>query len=259
MEIHPGEGSRNPRRFAELPSEVQTLCHSLLGGLQTTVADNLYGVYLYGAAVFPETRYLQDIDLHIIVKRPLTVVENKAIRQLHEELARNFPTLGDELDAWYILLGDAQQALPPRHQRYPDKSDSSWALHRAHMRAGYCVIMYGPDPKQVFPAPTWSELVQGLEVERGYVEGLLFKYPEYCVLNLCRLIYSYRMKNVVISKRASAEWALEQLATWSSLIEAALHVYERETREGDKQLLASEIERFYAFACERIIKESNAV
>jgi len=224
-----------------------------------TLADKLYGIYLYGATVFPETRYLQDIDLHVIVKRLLTVYESTKIRHLHEALAGEFPqVVGDGLDAWYILLDDAQKALPPRHQVYRDKSDRSWALHRAHMMAGYCIILYGPDPVQIFPVPTWFELVQGLEVEREYIERHLHQYPDYCVLNLCRLLYSYRNKNVVVSKQASAEWALKQLDNWSSLIEAALRVYEREASEGDKQLLASEIGQFYEFACDRI-QESNVV
>lgn len=234
------------------------MCTSLLDGLKAILDDNLCGIYLYGALVFPETRYIKDIDLHVIVKRPLTAVEKEGIRHLHKALADEFPpVVGEELDAWYLLLDDAQKVSSPRHQVYPDLSDGSWSLHRAHIRAGYCIVLYRSDHEQVFPAPTWPEIVQSLEVERGYVEALLTRYPDYCVLNLCRLIYSYRTKNVVISKRAAAEWALNQLDTWGSLIEAALRVYEREAGEGDRQLLESGTEGFYQFACDRI-KESTA-
>ena len=202
--------------------------------------------------VFPETKHILDIDFHVVVKRPLTARENEGIRQLHKELVDEYPVVGDDLDGWYILLDDAQQASPPRHQVYPDLLDNSWALHRAHIRAGYCIVLYGPKPEQVFPAPTWPELLAGLEAERVYVESHLSVYPAYCVLNLCRLLYSYRTKEVVISKYTAAEWALDNLTTWRPLIEAALRSYAGEMREEDRGLLESETERFYQFVCNMI-------
>ena len=248
--------SGTPRRFNDLPEDVQIVCTGLRDGLKVTLGNNLYGIYLYGAAVFPEMKHIHDIDCHVVLKRPLTAREKSEIQQLHRGLADKYPVVGDDLDAWYILLGDTQQPSPPRHQVHPDLFDNSWALHHAHMRAGYCIILYGPEPEQVFPAPTWSELVAGLEAEQIFIEKHLSEYPDYCVLNLCRLIYSYRMKDVVISKQAAAEWAIDNLPAWRPLIEAALRSYAGEIDGEDNQLLESETERFYRFVCE-IIKEVN--
>ena len=207
--------------------------------------------------VFPETRYIRDIDFHVVVKRPITEYEKERIQNLHEALAHEFPPLGAELDGRYILLEDAQQASPPRLQVFhPDLFDDSWAIHRAHMRAGYCITMHGPPPEQIFPEPTCSELAHGLEVERDYVEKHLTEYPDYCVLNLSRLIYSSQTKHVVVSKNAAADWALEHFADWRHLIRAALRSYAEEEKEEDRRLLESEVERFYQFASNRI-KEIN--
>lgn len=255
MNMHK-KGSGSPRCFDDLPQDVQAVCTALRDGLKAALGSNLHGVYLYGAVVFPETRHILDIDFHVVVKRPLTARENEEVRQLHKELVDEHPIVGDDLDGWYILLDDAQQASPPRHQVYPDLFDNSWALHHAHVRAGYCIVLYGPQPEQVFPAPTWSELLAGLEAERIYIERHLNIYPDYCVLNLCRLLYSHSTKEVVISKHTAAEWALDNFTTWRSLIEAALWSYAREMREGDKRLLESETERFYQFACS-MIEEIN--
>lgn len=251
------EDSSSPRGFGDLPQQVQTVSTSFLDGLKAALSENLHGVYLYGAIVFPESGYIHDIDFHVIVKRPLTTRENEEIRLLHKTLASEFPPLGAELDGYYILLDDAQQVSPPKHQVYPDIFDDSWALHRAHIRAGYCIILHGQDPKQIFPAPTWSELVAGLEAEQRFIEKHLSEYPDYCVLNLCRLVYSYSTKDVVISKRAAAEWGLDCFVEWRRLIEAALRVYEREEEGEDRRLLESETERFYQFAGDRI-EESKA-
>jgi hypothetical protein len=202
--------------------------------------------------VFPETRQIQDIDFHAVVKRPLTLHQKERIRQLHKRLAQELVPPGVELDGWYILSRDAQQVSPPRHQLYPDTRDNWWALHRAHIRAGYCITLRGEDLGQLFPAPTWSELVAALEAERRYIEEHLSEYPSYCVLNLCRLIYSYTTRDVVISKRTAAEWALDRFASWEHLITAALRVYEGAAEGEDRLLLESKTEQFYQFACSRI-------
>jgi len=190
---------------------------------------------------------IHDIDFHAVVERPLTVRESEEIRRLHKELADEYPVVGDDLDGWYIMLDDAQQVSPPRHQVYPDLFDNSWALHRAHIKAGYRIVLCGPEPEQVFPVPTWPELTAALEAERRFIETHLTEYPDYCVLNLCRLLYSYRTKDVVISKYTAAKWALDNYTTWRHLIEAALRSYAREAREEDRRLLETETERFYQF------------
>ncbi|UCB42387.1 MAG: DUF4111 domain-containing protein [Dehalococcoidales bacterium] len=247
-----------PRRFNDLPQDVQTVCTALRDGLRATLNDNLYGIYLYGAMVFPDMKDIHDIDFHAVVKRPLTTREKTEVRQLHKELAEEYPVVGDDLDGWYILLNDAQRVSPPQHQVYPDLFDNSWALHRAHMRAGYCIVLYGPEPDQVFPVPAWSELMAGLENERIYIERHLSGYPDYCVLNLCRLLYSYKTKEVVVSKYTAAKWALDNFNTWRTLIEAALRSYAGEISEEDKRLLESETERFYHFIC-NMIEDINTV
>ena len=248
----PKKDSGNPRRFDGLPQDVQSVCTALQDGLKAVLGNNLYGIYLYGAAVFPETKHIHDVDCHVVLKRPLNTPEKSEIRRLHKGLADKYPVVGDDLDVWYILLDDARQAAPPRHQVYPGLFDNSWALHYAHMRAGYCVVLFGPEPGQVFPAPIWSELATGLEAERLFIEKHLSMYPDFCVLNLCRLLYSHWTKDVVVSKRTSAEWALNSFPDWGSLIEAALRSYGGVTSDQDKQLLESETVRFYQYACDMI-------
>jgi hypothetical protein len=245
-------GSGSPRSFNDLPQDVRAACADLLDGLQAVVGNNLYGIYIYGAVVFTEMKHIHDIDCHVILKSPLTVRQNEGVRQLHNKIVNEHHIGRDDLDAWYILQDDARQTSPPRHQVYPDLFDNSWALHYAHMRAGYCIVLYGPEPEQVFYEPTWLELLAGLEAERIFIETNLSQYPDYCVLNLCRLIYSYRTRDVVVSKQTSAEWVLDNFTVWRPLIEAALRSYAGDINEQDKRLLESETGRFYKYACEMI-------
>jgi hypothetical protein len=178
--------------------------------------------------------------------------EKSDLTELHAGLARDFPPLGEELDGYYLLLEEARQVHPPRHQLLPGVTDNSWALHRAHIRAGRCIVLHGPDPRQVYPPTSWPELASALQGELDYVERHLADYPAYCVLNLCRLMYSYAARDVVVSKRASAEWARAAYPRWRRLIEAAGKSYERRATTDDQELLRSEVASFFDFACERI-------
>lgn len=246
MRVTPRDIS-GPVPFEELPQEIQAVMSSLLEGLKATLSDSLFGVYLYGAMVFPETRYIQDIDFHVILNRKLTQDERKRIKRLHQGLGIEFPQFKDELDGYYILLGDAQQISTPWHQIYPDVSDDVWSLHIAHMRSGYCVVLSGPEPRSFLPEPAWEDLVLGLQAALERTLKYLGMYPDYCILNLCRTLYSFSAKNVVVSKRRAGEWVRERFPEWAQLVEAALRVFEREEHEQDRQLLVSQVQEFKRF------------
>ncbi len=236
----------------KIPDEIQDLCQVFLRGLNTALGEKLYGVYLYGAMAFPEGGATGDIDFHVILKETLSDREKAELNVLHTTLARDFPPLGAALDGHYILLEEARQTSPPRHQLLADVTDNSWALHREHIRAGRCIVLQGPDPRQVYPPASWPELAGALQGEWDYVENHLDDYPDYCVLNLCRLMYSYDTRDVVVSKRASAEWAYAAFPEWRPHIEAARKSYERRATTQDKELLKAEVKSFFDFAGERI-------
>jgi hypothetical protein len=235
-----------------VPEEIQDLCSAFVRGLDAALGSKLYSIYLYGAVAFPEGGATGDLDFHVLLTEALSDQEKLAVDALHARLAQAHPPLGADLDAYYILLEDARGTSPPPHQLLPGIVDSSWALHRAHFRAGRCIVLHGPDPRQVVPPPTWLELKQALRGEWDYVQQHLADYPAYCVLNLCRLIYSLETRDVVVSKRASAAWGVAAFPAWQSLIEAAIRAYDGTATSQDQALLEADVGRFFDFACERI-------
>jgi hypothetical protein len=66
------------------------------------------------------------------------------------------------------------------------------------------------------------------------------------------MVYSYATRDVVVSKRASAQWFQRAFPEWSSTIEAARRFYDRQMTAQDQELLKSTVRDFFAFACERI-------
>jgi hypothetical protein len=237
---------------------IQALCQALLEGLLVVLGEKLAGVYVYGAVAFPDAAPTGDIDLHVLLDSALTDREKSSVQSLHASLAQAFPPLGGELDAYYLLLDDARRTTPPRHQLRADVVDESWALHREHIRAGRCIVLYGPDPKEVYPAASWPELEEALRGELRFVEDHLGDYPDYCILNLCRLMYSVETHEVVVSKATAATWAYKTFPEWRRAIDAARRSYARQATAQDKEYMTSEVADLFRFACDRI-RESRGV
>ena len=164
--------------------QVAVIGEAFAEGLRRILGGKLHGAYVYGAAAFPDALPTGDIDFHVILTGELTDHERTQLEQLHQALAREFPALGGELDGYYILLADARGVSPPKSQMWARATDNSWALHRAHIRAGRHIVLHGPDPRGVYPAATWSEIERALHGEVEYVEKHLQDYPDYCILNL---------------------------------------------------------------------------
>ena len=234
-----------------MPEAIADLCAAFVHGLQEALGDKLAGVYLYGAAAFPDSVPSRDVDFHAILKEKLTTEERAALNDLHAALTRDFPPLGAELDGYYILWQDAGGARPPADQLRPGVADESWALHCAHIRAGRCIPLYGPDPLGLYPAPAWPELEAALHGELRYVAEHP-EYPDYGILNLCRLMYSFETRDVVISKAMAAEWARRAMLQWRLLIELAKKSYAGQATVEDKEQMTAGLGRLYEFACRRI-------
>ena len=137
----------------DLPAAVRDLCAAYLHGLRTNLSRALYAVHLHGAVAFPSPWPVGDLDFHAILAKAPAPQEGKRPQDLHAGLARQFPHLGSESDAQYSFLDDALRASPHPHLLVPGVYDESWALHRAHLRAGRCIIFFGPDPGEFVLAP----------------------------------------------------------------------------------------------------------
>jgi hypothetical protein len=232
---------------------LQNLIQALHSELVNILGAKLYGLYLYGAVAFPDTAVVRDIDFHVILTESLKEKEKQELRSLQTELEDQFPPLGGELDGYYILLEESMGTSPPRHQLLPEVVDGSWALHREHMRAGRCIILHGPDPKDIFSPCSWIELVPSLLGELHYIEDHLHEFPDYCILNLCRLMYSVFTRDVVVSKLMSAVWAEDTFPEWKPLIRTARKSYREETTPREMKMLDSQVTDFLDFSRVRIL------
>ncbi|MBD3370309.1 DUF4111 domain-containing protein [Candidatus Fermentibacteria bacterium] len=104
----------------------------------------------------------------------------------------------------------------------------------------------------VYPPATWPELDRALQNELGYVEEHLEDYPGYSILQLCRIIYSYETKDVVVSKVEAADWACAELGDWKRHVELARKWYSRQTGPDEVGFMTAGLGDLLRFAKARI-------
>ena len=234
------------------PADIYAILPPFVEGLQRIVGDKLFAAYVFGAAAFPDAIPSRDIDFHVLLQTELTDVERINLETLHRALTERFPPLGGEMDGYYILLADARRETPPQSRLWRRAIDQAWALHCEHIRAGRHIVLHGPDPREIYPPARWPQLEAALRHEITFVQQHLHDYPDYCILNLCRLIYSFTTQDVVISKAAAADWAHDKLPEWRRHITAAKHSYLRQTTPAAQEFMRSEVGKFFAYAQARI-------
>ena len=235
----------------ELSEPVRALCEAFVHRLGDIIPDNLHGVYLHGSAVFPESGPDRDVDCFVVLNQTLTGDERSALLALQEELAESHAPLGKELDAWFILHEEAGRQDAPTHQLKPSIRDYSWALHCEHIKAKRYIALLGPEPRGIFPRPSADRVIAALGNELAFINANL-KYPDYCILNLCRIMSSLKNSDAVVSKRSSGQWAANQYPEWSALITAADRSYAGSASETELAQIKTDLSEFHKFAVQEI-------
>jgi hypothetical protein len=236
----------------KIVEQIHIICQEFANGLVRILGGKLHTAYIYGAAAFPDTLPTGDIDFHVILNTDLTSAEKRALEAFHEELGGAYPPLGGELDGYYFTLEDARKRTPPQSQMWTCATDNAWALHRAHIHAGRYLSLHGADPRGIVPPASWHELEEALRSELAYIRDHLHQYPDYCILNLCRLVYSFETREVIISKAQASEWALDGLPKWVGLVELARKSYLGQATPTDRERMLAEVRDFYEYTRERI-------
>lgn len=247
-------------KISKLPPEVRDLVREFRVHLSTFLGKNLVGAYLFGSIAFPEYEpRAGDIDFYTVTRRQLGPREITDLDVMHRYLAAKF-VFGRKLDGFYIPLTKARRSRSPRGLVHATHGtihkgghDDAWALHREHFHQGACVRLHGPRPDAVFPLTDWGSIRRDLYRGLVYTRSIIASNPWWAVLNLCRLVYSFKTGRVAVSKLQSAKWALENLdSRWRPLIMSAIRTYEQRGSRRDRAILKRDAKRFLGYASVRV-------
>lgn len=241
----------------EIPDVARIAWVRLGDELQVILRNDLVALWAYGGTTFPDLPSRPgDLDTYAVLDRPPDEETVRRIEESHAVIARE---AGVEWDACYILADDARRRESPHHAFRGGGRDTSWAINRAHWRAGRYVHLRGGAPGSIVPAPTWAELEVDLRRELEHLERHVIERDDdpaeatYAIFNGSRILHALETGNVVISKRSAGDWSLEHLPDrWHAAIRAAGRAYDGRATPQDAEVLSTAMAPFVAMVRKRL-------
>ena len=230
--------------------EVNKVLNVLFPEVQTILGNQFIGMYLYGSLAYGGFDRASDVDYVVVTEGILPDETFLTLQAMHERVAA--------LDSWYAAQVEGsyipRQALrtfdPQRvfhlhidrgqgeklqrmHIDDPKLSRAWWGgwVFLRHVLWEHGIPLAGPELHMLVDPVQPDELRQAARTNlEGWLEPLLEDlgelahpgYKPYCVLTICRLLFTLETDRVA-TKQAAARWALEKLEPrWCALIERAL-------------------------------------
>ena len=205
--------------------------------------DNLVGVYLHGSLVMgcfnPQK---SDIDLIVVVERPLTDPVKRAYMEMVVEYNALGPAKGIEMSVvlrevckpfvyptpyeLHFSAGHLKwyEEAPDEYIREMNGTDEDLAAHfTIIIHRGKC--LYGAPIEEVFAEVPSCDYMDSIWFDVEGAAEEITEYPMYLTLNLARVL-AYKEEGLVLSKKEGGDWALEHMsAEYRPLIADAMREY----------------------------------
>jgi len=221
--------------------DVNEILNVLFADVKETLAHQFIGMYLYGSLANGDFDEHSDIDVLIVTDGELSESTFFALQKLHKRINKIDSPWATQIETSYIPQA-ALRRFDPTNKLHPhlDRGDyealhlrsheSDWVVQR-HILRKRGIVIEGPDLQSLIDPVSPHDLRRaGVRVLPLWTQPVLADpslinkrgYQSYCVLTLCRMLYTLK-HGEILSKRAAANWALENLdPKWGMLIEHAL-------------------------------------
>lgn len=224
--------------------------------LGDVLQDALAGIYVHGSlATGTFYRHASDLDLLVLVNRPLAPATLVALRQTLQTIEQAKPVNGP----LEITILQQRYALSYEH---PLKPELQWnskpgaiASQLMHVKQRG-VRLTGAQPQDAIGLIPWHAFIQSVMESFEAKAQRVADAPAAVVLNACRTLYDVSVPAVtIVDKIAAAEWALSRLPErFHELIRTAIeeqqtngaHVFDRAAIEDLRAFVASAAEPAFA-------------
>lgn len=219
-------------------ADVNDLLLLWAGGVADVLGEKVIGLYLTGSLTYGDfARKRSDIDLCVVVKKPLFASELELIERLHIETERRYPVWARRVECSYVPIHMMHEVLPPKTPRpwwghgvlYAEAPyGNEWIINQYFLHKSGIALL-GPefrtlvnhvDLREVQKASA-RDLFQEWEPKIRNSESLQDSHLQsYVVLNLCRILYTV-IRGDAGSKKAAVAWVKTAYPRWDGLIEEA--------------------------------------
>ncbi len=222
-------------------SDVNEIIDFFVKSVIPVLDGNVLGIYLTGSLSYDAFNYhSSDIDITVIVQRPVSRSELDSIGRLHREIEGKFEKWAQRLECSYTPVDMLPCVMPPKEPRpwywggdctlYEEAPfGNEWIINKYFLHS-HSIALFGPSFKKLLP-PVDVEDVQKACVRDLFQEWVPKKFtPEwfkdshheaYFILNLCRILHTV-ICSVVGSKKMAASWVQENYGErWRDLVGSA--------------------------------------
>ena len=233
--------------------EINQLLSFFTSRIASIFRTNLKGIYLTGSLSYNAFNYnSSDIDITVMLNRPISTEELKAIAQFHQQLEHKFKVWSKRLECTYTPIDMLSRIKPPSQPRpwywggenklYLEATyGNEWIINN-YLLHHHAISLFGPDFKTLMK-PVDVEEVQKACIRNLFTEWVSKKkdpgyfsnshYTAYFILNLCRIWYTVICKQVGDKPTASSwvkgsfdnQWKdlIHQAQAWKYGVELDLH------------------------------------
>lgn len=219
-----------PTRFPEL----NELLEELVGRVASILRDNFVGAYLVGSFALGAGDLQSDCDFLVVTEDRITEEQERALRELHDEIPTRSGRWTHDLEGSYAPRADLETLAALGTQwLYIDRGsrEMQWSTHCNTADVRWTlrergITLAGPAPYEVVSEVPADVLRRGMP---PLIESFLadrFSWTSfdtawaqrYAVTTLCRMLYTLETGEVA-SKPASLGWAKQALIpAWRDLV-----------------------------------------
>jgi hypothetical protein len=218
--------------------EVNAILDILMSEVQAILDEQFIGMYLYGSLAYGGFDRASDVDFVVVTAEELPDATSSTLQEMHSRIAKLDSWCATQLEGSYIprralRAFDPQRVFHLHIDRGPDEplkrmqiddprlSRAWWGgwVFLRHVLWQDGIALAGPDPRTLVDPVRPGELRQAARANvEDWLAPLLdepqelrhYGYQSYCVLTMCRLLYTLEM-DATTSKQAAARWAQERL------------------------------------------------